>query len=240
MSAAADSDETQATAVYRRLRADILGGTLAPGLKLKVQHLAAAYGAGPAPLREALAQLAAEGLARRIEQRGFRVAEADPAGFAALIRSRCLAEPLALREAIRLGDAAWEDQVMAAERRLARLPRSLDPGRFVTNPAWEEAHRAFHSALIGACDATPLVAFCTRLREEADRYRALANAAAYPRRDVGAEHAAIVEAVLDRDADTAAALLADHLAATGAFIGVALQRRMQAGRRRNALDTAAE
>jgi DNA-binding GntR family transcriptional regulator len=240
MSPAADSEETQATAVYRRLRADILGGTLAPGLKLKVRHLATAYGAGPAPLREALAQLAAEGLARRIEQRGFRVAEADPAGFAALIRSRCLAEPLALREAIRLGDAAWEDQVMAAERRLARLPRSLDSRRFVPNPAWEEAHRAFHSALIAACDATPLVAFCTRLREEADRYRALAKAAAYPRRDVAAEHAAIVEAVLDRDADTAAARLADHLAATGAFIGVALERRMQAGRRRTPLDAPAE
>jgi DNA-binding GntR family transcriptional regulator len=240
MSAAADSEETQATAVYRRLRADILGGALAPGMKLKVQHLAAAYGAGPAPLREALAQLAAEGLARRIEQRGFRVAEADPAGFAALIRSRCLAEPLALREAIRLGDAAWEDQVMAAERRLARLPRSLDAARFVPNPAWEDAHRAFHAALIAACDAAPLVAFCTRLREEADRYRALANAAAYPRRDVGAEHAAIAEAALDRDADTAAALLADHLAATGAFIGVALERRMQAGGRATALRAAAE
>ncbi len=231
---------TQATAAYRRLRADILDGTLAPGLKLKVQHLAARYATGPAPLREALAQLAAEGLARRIEQRGFRVAEADPAGFAALIRSRCLAEPLALREAIRLGDTAWEDAVMAAERRLARLPRSLDPARFLANPAWEEAHRAFHHALIAACDATPLVAFCGRLREEADRYRALANAAAYPRRDVAMEHAAIAEAALDRDPDRAAALLADHLAATGAFIGVALERRLQSARRRPPLDTAAE
>jgi len=228
MSVPADSEETQATAVYRRLRADILDGTLAPGLKLKVQHLAAAYGTGPAPLREALSQLAAEGLARRIEQRGFRVAEAEPAGFAALIRSRCLAEPLALREAIRLGGAAWEDAVMVAERRLARLPRSLDAGRFVANPAWEEAHRAFHHALIAACDAAPLIAFCTRMREEADRYRALASAAAYPTRDVIAEHAAIVQATLDRDADTAAARLRDHLAATGAFIGVALERRCAA------------
>lgn len=238
--AATGSPATQATAAYRRLRADILDGTLPPGLKLKVQHLAARYGTGPAPLREALAQLAAEGLARRIEQRGFRVAEADPAGFAALIRSRCLVEPLALREAIRLGDTAWEDRLMAAERRLARLPRSLEASRFVANPAWEEAHRAFHHALIAACDAAPLVAFCSRLREEADRYRALANAAAYPRRDVAAEHAAIAEAALDRDAERAAALLAAHLAATGAFIGVALERRSEPRPRRRALPAAAE
>ncbi len=231
------SPDTQATAVYRRLRADILEGRLAPGLRLKVQQLAQDYGAGPAPLREALSQLAAEGLARRIEQRGFRVADADPEGFASLIRSRCLVEALALRESIARGDAAWEDQVAATERRLARLPRSLDAGRFVSNPAWEAAHRAFHHALLAACDAPPLLAFCERLREQADRYRALANAIAYPGRDVAAEHAAIAEAALDRDADRASALLARHLESTGSFVRVALERRAAAsanGRRRTA------
>lgn len=225
------SPDTQATAAYRRLRADILEGRLAPGMRLRVQHLAAAYGAGPAPLREALAQLAAEGLARRIEQRGFRVADADPAGFAALIRTRCLVEALALRESIARGDPAWEDAVAAAERRLARLPRSLEAARFVSNPDWEVAHRAFHHALIAACDAPPLLGFCERLREEADRYRALANAVAYPGRDVGAEHAAIAEAALDRDADRAAALLTQHLGATGDFVRVALERRQPAATR---------
>jgi DNA-binding GntR family transcriptional regulator len=236
------SPDTQATAVYRRLRSDILDGRLAPGMKLKVQHLAAEYGTGQAPLREALAQLAAEGLARRIEQRGFRVADADPAGFAGLIRTRSLVEALALREAIARGDAAWEDAVAAAERRVARLPRSLDGTRFVSNPAWEVAHRAFHRALIAACDAPPLIGFCERLREEADRYRALANAVAYPVRDVAAEHAAIAEAALDRDAARAGALLADHLAATGEFVRLALERRQDAvaarGRRRAGLEAA--
>ncbi len=219
------SPDTQATAVYRRLRGDILSGRLAPGLRLKVQELAASYGTGPTPLREALAQLAAEGLARRIEQRGFRVADADPAGFVGLIRSRCLVEALALRESIAHGGPAWEDAVAAAERRLARIPRSLDQARFVTNPAWEAAHRAFHHALISACDAPPLLAFCERLREEADRYRVLANAIAYPGRDVAAEHAAIAEAALDRDAERATALLADHFGSTGDFVRVALERR---------------
>ena len=219
------SPDTQATAVYRRLRFDILEGRLAPGLRLKVQELSAAYGAGQAPLREALAQLAAEGLARRIEQRGFRVADADPAEFAGLIRTRCLTETLALRESITRGDAAWEDAVAAAERRLQRLPRSLDEGRFVTNPAWEAAHRAFHAALLAACDAPPLLAFCERLQEEADRYRMLANAIAYPGRDVAAEHATIVEAALNRDAERAGILLARHLGSTGEFVRLALEER---------------
>ncbi len=237
------SPETQATSVYRRLRADILEGRLAPGLRLKVQQLSTEYGAGPAPLREALAQLAAEGLARRIEQRGFRVADADPAGIASLIRTRCLVEALALRESIAHGDAAWEDGVAASVQRLSRLPRSLEAGRFVANPAWEAAHRSFHAALIAGCDAPPLLAFCERLREEADRYRMLANAVAYPHRDVTAEHAAIAEAALDRDAERAASLLAQHLGSTGEFVRIALQRRQDgaaAGRRRRAAALAAK
>lgn len=237
----AGSPDTQATAAYRRLRADILEGRLAPGERLKVQDLAATIGAGPTPVREALAQLAAEGLARRIEQRGFRVAEADPAGFAGLVRTRCLVEAMALGESIARGDAAWEDSVAAAERRLARLPRSLEASRYVPNPAWEEAHRAFHRALIAACDAPPLLAFCDRLREEAERYRAIANAVAWPGRDVAAEHAAIAEAALDRDAPRATALLARHLGATGEFVGVALRAKAAPGRaRRRATAAAAE
>jgi len=216
------SPDTQATAVYRRLRADILCGALAPGMRLKIRDLAAGYGAGPAPLREALAQLAAEGLARRIEQRGFRVAAADPAGFAELIRTRCLVEALALREAIAHGDAEWEDAVAGAERRLARLPRSLGETHVLANPDWEAAHRAFHRALLGGCDAPPLLAFCDRLREEVDRYRALANAIAYPGRDVAAEHAAIAHAALERDAELAATLLARHVCGTGEFVRMAL------------------
>lgn len=224
----AGSPDTQATAAYRRLRTDILEGRLAPGQRLKVQDLAALCGAGPSPVREALAQLAAEGLARRIEQRGFRVADADPAGLSELVRSRCLAEAAALREAIARGDAAWEDAVAAAERRLARLPRSLDATRYVTNPAWEAAHRSFHQALLSACGAAPLLTFCERLRDEAERYRAQANAVAWPGRDVAAEHAAIAEAALDRDADRAAALLAQHLGATGEFVRLALERQAAA------------
>ena len=215
---AAASPETLATAAFRRLRAEILDGRLIPGARLKVQELAASYGVGAAPLREALAQLAAEGLVRRIEQRGFRVAEADPVHLAGLIRTRCLVEPLALRDSVARGDAAWEDALAGAERRLVRLPRSLDSARYVRNPEWEAAHIAFHRALIAACDAPPLLGFCERLREEADRYRVLAGAIAYPTRDVGAEHAAIAAAALDRDAARAAELLAQHLATTGNFV----------------------
>jgi DNA-binding GntR family transcriptional regulator len=228
--APATSDITQATAVHHRLREDILSGRLPPGRKLKVQEVAAAYDAGPSPVREALAQLAAEGLAVRMEQRGFRVADAGPADLAELIRTRCLVEGVALRESIARGGVEWEDAIVVAEYRLARLARSADPGRFAANPAWEAQHRVFHRALLAACGAPPLLAFCERLREGAERYRALAGAVAYPGRDVAAEHAAIARAALDRDADRAAALLTEHYERTGEFLGLALRQRPRPGR----------
>ncbi|HWL82117.1 MAG TPA: GntR family transcriptional regulator [Roseomonas sp.] len=217
-------DPTLATAVHRRLREDILSGRLPPGQKLKLRDLAESYGAGASPMREALSKLAAEGLAERLEHRGFRVAAAAPAQLDGLIRSRVLVECAALRESIRRGDAAWEEALLLAEHRLNRAARSLDPHRFVANPEWEACHLRFHQALLAACGAPPLLAFCDRLREEARRYRALSNTLAYPGRDVAAEHAAIARATLDRNAEKAATLLAQHYERTGAFVGADLGR----------------
>ncbi|MCK8785664.1 FCD domain-containing protein [Roseomonas sp. NAR14] len=219
-----ERDPTLATAVHRRLREDILAGRLPPGRKLKLRDLVEQYGAGPSPMREALSKLAAEGLAERLEHRGFRVAEAAPGQLAGLIRSRVLAECAALRAAIADGGPEWEEALLLAAHRLNRVARSLDPQRFVSNPEWEDRHRDFHQALLAGCGAPPLLAFCDRLRDEAERYRALANAMAYPGRDVAAEHAAIACAALDRDAAAATGLLAEHYERTGAFIGTSLGR----------------
>jgi DNA-binding GntR family transcriptional regulator len=216
-------DLTLATTVHRRLREDILSGRLPPGRKLKLRDLAASYGAGASPMREALSKLAAEGLAEQMEHRGFRVAAAAPSQLDGLIRSRVLAECAALRESIQRGDAAWEEALLLAEHRLNRAARSLDPHRFVSNPEWEACHLRFHQALLAACGAPPLLAFCDRLREEARRYRALSNILAYPGRDVAAEHTAIARATLDRDVEKAAALLAEHYERTGAFVGADLR-----------------
>lgn len=222
--AAEGGEPTLATSVHRRLRDDILAGRLAPGLKLKLRDLAAQYGAGASPVREALSKLAAEGLAERLEHRGFRVAGAQPEQLAGLIRSRVLAETAALRESIARGDAAWEEALVLAEHRLGRVARSLDTGRFLANPEWEACHRRFHQALLAACGAPALLGFCDRLREEAGRYRALANTRAYPDRDVAREHAALARAALAREADRACALLAEHYERTGQFVGSEMQR----------------
>lgn len=212
--------DTLATQILRRLRQDLLQGVLAPGAKLKVHDLAARYGAGPSPVREALASLSAEGLVERLDQRGFRVAAASVEAFDELVRARCWIEDVALRESIAAGDAAWEEGVVVARFRLDRAARD--------QPEWEALHSAFHNALLAACPSPTLLAFCDTLRDRAARYRALASAAAYPGRDVAAEHAAIAEAALASRAAEAGALLAEHYRATAGWLRAALARRKAA------------
>ncbi len=208
--------------VHRQLRSDLLLGRLAPGLKLKVQTLGATYGAGASPVREALSSLAAEGLVQRIDGRGFRAAPASVEDFDELVRARCWLEEVVLRESITAGDVAWEERLVVVRWRLSRIPRSVSAERFTHNPDWEVAHAAFHQVLLSACPSATLREMAETLRERAERYRAIANVAAYPGRDVAAEHEAIAEAALAREAATAVALLQAHYRATAGFLRHAL------------------
>jgi GntR family transcriptional regulator, carbon starvation induced regulator len=218
---AAEAATTMSGMVYATLRTDILHGALSPAAKLKIDALGRRYGVTGTPVREALNQLASEGFVQRREQRGFFVAEVSRDELAQLTDTRCWVEPIALREAIRHRTEAWEEDLVLALHRLSRVGRSTSPDRFVPNPAWERAHRAFHQALIAACPSRWLVDFCMLLSDHAARYRNLAMAVAYPTRDVTGEHRLLVDAAVGGDAEDAARRLVEHYRRTAEFIGVA-------------------
>lgn len=203
---------------YARLRADIISGNLVPGQKLKIEELRQIYDAGTSPIREALSLLTSDHFVERIDQRGFRVAPVSAKEFDELLKTRCWLEERALRESIANGDAAWEEQVVLAAYRLSRVPRSQDDDHFVANAEWEVRHKHFHVTLISACDSSMLMKFCDQLYDQNIRYRQLSSKQAYPSRDVTAEHGAICDAVLARDADLAAQLLVSHYVNTGDFL----------------------
>jgi DNA-binding GntR family transcriptional regulator len=209
---------TLATSVYERLRADILSGALAPGVKLKVERLVERYEAGASPVREALNRLSAEGLVDRRDQRGFTVARAGLEDLRELVETRCLIEGLALERSIARRTALWEEGVVLALHRLSRTPRSIETGSYRTNPEWEARHRALHASLIAASGSARLERFAADLRDQADRYRQIAAAAVYPRRHEADEHRAIVDAAIEGRAADAVALLGRHYRTTLAII----------------------
>jgi DNA-binding GntR family transcriptional regulator len=61
--------------VLDRLRALILNGELRPGEFIRQQHIAKLFGVSQMPVREALKELAAEGLVENIPYRGVRVVQ---------------------------------------------------------------------------------------------------------------------------------------------------------------------
>jgi DNA-binding GntR family transcriptional regulator len=207
---------TLASAVYERLRRDILVGRLAPGDKLRIDALRAAYDVGASPLREALNRLSAEGLVVQEDQRGFRVPPVSLEDLKELTRTRCWLNEVALRESIARGDTAWEERVVLTHHHLARTP--VYAGETVKlDSEWERRHRAFHAALIAACGSRWITAYCESLFDQADRYRYL-SVYAHEHRDFVGEHRAIMEAALARDTELAIRLLVQHVSKTADLV----------------------
>jgi DNA-binding GntR family transcriptional regulator len=209
---------TQASNVYDRLREDLLSGRLAPSRKLQMRFLMDMYQTGQTPLREALNRLTADGLVEVREQRGFYVSDISRAELAELTKTRCWVESLALRESMAATTPQWEEQLLLAQHRLSRTPRSLNETEFENNPEWERLHRTYHRTLIGHCGSQSLIAFCGQLADQLYRYRRLSIHKSFPSRHVGDEHLAIVNAVMNGNADEAVKLLTAHYQTTADVI----------------------
>lgn len=204
------SSRTIASSVYDQIRGDILSGELKPGERLRVDVLRERYSSSASPVREALNRLSAAALVTNQDNRGFCVPPVSRDELLELYKTREWLESRALAESIANGDAEWGEALVLAQHRLERTQRCLDDGDQTPNPEWELLHRAFHIALISACGSGWLMRFCEQLHDQADRYRQLAVAVAGKRRDPAKEHAAIVKASLDRDAEEAVKLLNAH------------------------------
>lgn len=215
---AANSPASMTSKAYHQLRSEIMSGELAPGMKLKIEQLRQRYDVGTSPIREALSLLTSDHFVERIDQRGFRVANISDQQFGEVLKTRCWMEERAIRESIAHGDNSWEEAVVLAAYRLSRVPRSEAEDHFKANIEWERRHKHFHMTLISACGSGFLMKFCDQLYDQNVRYRHLSGTKAYPERDINAEHGAICDAALARDADLAASLLISHYDKTGQFL----------------------
>lgn len=210
---------TAASALANDIRADIITGSLPPGTRLRIKDLCERYDSGAIPLREALSRLATSGFVVAEDQRGFRVADVSAEELLDITETRIHIECEALRRAIALGNLDWEERLAGAHYRLSRLPLHAPDGSGLS-AEWEQAHSAFHSALISGSDSKSLIAIAELLRDQTARYRYLSvlrTTASAPKgraRNVADEHRKLLEAALARDAETAVQLLAQHLRQT--------------------------
>ena len=214
---------TLAEKAYVDLRHDIIRGVLAPGRPLRLADLSERYGMGFSPLREALNRLQAERLVTAESLRGFRVAPLSLDELHDTVSLRILIETRALRAAIAEGDDAWAAGIVSALYALKLQAGRSGPDADIW--ALEARHHAFHLSLLAACNSPWTLEFVERLYAATERYRipVLLDAGLAAGRDVQAEHSALADATLDRDADKAAALQEAHYLHTDEALTAAMR-----------------
>lgn len=208
---------TRTADVYDRLRARLLNGELEPGSKLKLAEFGAEFGVSLSVVREAVTRLAEQGLVQSSPQRGFCVTPLSVGDLEDLTRARVLIETMAFRESMAHGDLGWESRVLATHHTMSRTPLLSPDGRI--NPAFAEAHREFHRALLSGCRSSRLEAVALGLRDCSELYRHWSRQIAGDTdRDVAGEHQALADLAIARNADAGSVALAEHIERTTAAL----------------------
>ncbi len=195
-----------AEAALDRLREAIILGELTPGTPLRLEDLARSLGMSISPIREAVRQLEALGLAEHVPHHGAKVMALDVEELRELFSIRLALETLALRRAAEL---FTRDDGEAAGSHLAAFQtarRSQDVRAAV------RAHTAFHSTLYAAARSSWLLRLIRPAWDSCERYRPVLLAAKGELQDRHEKlDADLLAACAARDPERAAATLRAHL-----------------------------
>lgn len=192
---------TIADRIYLELSERIVTGQLPAGEKLRQDHIARQFETSHVPVREALLRLEAHGLAYSQPRRGTRVSALDPAEIREVIEMRVALEVLALTHAFaRLSDT---DTTAADAARIA-CDEATDMA------SWERLNRQFHRTILSPCGMPRLLAAIDDLHIASARHL-FANWKHQWRPRADKDHAAIVQAMMRRDAAAGCEILRRHL-----------------------------
>ena len=196
----------------RKLRALIVRGDLLPGEPLLEVGLSEALGISRTPLREALKQLAAEGLVELRLNRGAVVAPLRRDELIELFEAvsgieRCAAELAAHRMT-----ASDLQRLEALQKRIER-----HHGRGELRDYFE-VNQQIHGAIVGFARNSVLKASHDALLARAERARFFALSADGRWDESVHEHRQILAALRARDAERAGRLLGQHVRRTGEIV----------------------
>jgi DNA-binding GntR family transcriptional regulator len=209
MNAISDTHSLAAPALYEqvaeRLRSRIYAHELAPGAWVDEQAIATEYGISRTPLREALKVLASEGLVTLKPRRGCYVTELSEQDLDEIFPVMAMLEGRCAHEATR--KASEDDLKLLADIHadLERHAAANDADRFF------EANQQFHDALQELAGNRWLGQLIDETRKFIKLTRRDSLNLAGRLRQSLAEHRKILAAVQQRDPDTAAQCMHEHI-----------------------------
>lgn len=188
------------------IRQAILRGDVVPGQRLVEADLVEEFGATRASVRAALADLAAEGLVERVQNRGARVRVVTLDEAIAISECRMVLEGLcAARAARRAGPADVEELVALRTRMRAAVAH----GELL---AYSDLNHRLHRRILAMAAQPVATALVDRLHGQIVRHQfRLALQPGRPRRSL-VEHERIVDAIAAGDPAGAEAAMRQHLA----------------------------
>ena len=207
--AAGHSKGPASTVIADTLRIAILKGLIAGGAPIRQDRIAASFGVSHIPVREALRQLAAEGLVKAYPNRGVVAAQMSADDVRELTELRTLLEGQAARWA---APAILESELLDARGILDALDAATEVDDML------RLNAAFHAALYKPCGRPHSLALIDGLRVKFERYLRLTWTRTGHRAPSQQEHRAILGCFAERDAAGAAKLIERHIAHTGRTI----------------------
>lgn len=193
------------TDVAAAIRAGIVNGDYAPNQRLIEADLVDTYGASRAVIRSALVELAAEGLVDRLPNRGARVRSVSLDEAIEIVEVRMGLEGLCAAKAARqITDAEIEE----FRRLRADMLAAVSQGELME---YSRLNRVLDQRIGQISAHQTATAILNRLRAQAVRHQFRLSHQPGRAAISAPEHAAIIDAIIARDAELAEAVTRAHL-----------------------------
>ncbi|WP_255498210.1 GntR family transcriptional regulator [Nakamurella sp. PAMC28650] len=200
-----DADTHSQAAILAELRRVILEGGVPPGTPIPVDQVAETFGVSRIPVRESLRTLIGEGLVDHRPHAGYLVAQLTVEEFQGLYTVRGVLEKAALScavgQATRLDDEAAMDALTALDKAM----RDND------YRGYHVQSRRFHLALVTPSRMRPLLGMLESAWNVTEPFQPMARIEDDHRRLLHAEHRAMLDHFLARDAEALLAVASVHL-----------------------------
>jgi DNA-binding GntR family transcriptional regulator len=202
--------------VAGRLRVEILSGLVPAGTRLLQAKIAARMRTSTTPVREAMAELSAEGLVDLDPHRGVIVHEPTAGELEEVYELRSLLDPVLMAKTLA---NITDSEIERAAVFCSRMEEEPEPG------GWVVLNSRFHAHMDNAA-RSPLLASTVRSSRNRSSIYIAASLLESPGRMTRAneEHRAMVEACRDRDLEAALEPTRSHIEATVELVTAHLRR----------------
>ncbi|GAA1149177.1 GntR family transcriptional regulator [Kitasatospora gansuensis] len=191
--------------VAHALRAALISGELRPGVVYSAPALAADFGVSATPVREAMLDLAREGLVEAVRNKGFRVTELTERDLDDYTEIRALIEVPTVGRVTRTADRDQLEALRPEAHAIVAAARKHDLIGYL------EADRQFHLSLLGLAGNARLVEVVGDLRKRSRLYGLNRLDQRGELVSSAEEHLTLLDLMIAGDAEAAETCMAEHL-----------------------------